>query len=34
VDIQDIPWIEIDNEIDLNRAQSEIGPKVDAKRSK
>lgn len=31
--IQDLPWIEIDNEIDLNRAETEIGPKIDGKLS-
>lgn len=27
--IQDLPWIEIDNDIDLRRAQTEIYPKID-----
>lgn len=27
--IQDLPWIEIDNEIDLQRAETEICPKID-----
>jgi choline kinase len=27
--IQDLPWIEIDNETDLNRAEKEVCPKID-----
>lgn len=29
--IQDIPWIEIDNEIDLKRAENEVCPMIDRK---
>ena len=27
--IQDLPWIEIDNAVDLNRAETEIYPRID-----
>lgn len=32
--IQDLPWIEIDNEIDLEKAQKEICPKLDSGKKK
>jgi len=32
VPIQDLPWVEIDNDIDLHKAETEICPKIDCRK--
>ncbi len=34
IPIQDLPWIEIDNEIDLKKAQEEVYPRIEAREKK